>query len=148
MSFVRPPVSIEGLGIIVERNSILAEAKKLKQRAAAIGISDELASLFQVEVKRSRGRQRNSHSKVLAAKRDALWSAYEREKERTPSSTDQEIAERLYKSGAGASYGNGLRAIVTHISHIKSDKTRPSLLMQAGRPKKRGRPPKRMANRD
>jgi hypothetical protein len=128
---------------IAERNlaAVRAAATELRERALACGLLDEAARIICPPVKRKQGRQWGSHSKVLAARGEALWHAYEEEKRKSLTATDAEIAQRLFAKGA-RKYGNSPTAVAAHIAKIKTNKNAPSLLARAGRPRNRGRPKK------
>jgi hypothetical protein len=129
--------------VIAERNLAAdrAAATQLRERALANGTLDEVARIICPPVKRKRGRQWGSRSEVLAARREALWRAYQDERSKSPTATEAEIAQRLFAK-AGRTYGNSPAAIAAHIAKIKSNENAPSLLARAGRPRKCGRPKK------
>jgi hypothetical protein len=114
----------------VEWQNIVAEAKKLRERAAAIGMSDELVSILSPPAKRKRGRQKGSRSPALAARREALWLAYKSEKAASPNTSDEKITEVLHRRG----YGKSSDAILSRIRGLKRT--------IAGEPRKPGRPKK------
>jgi len=127
------------LGFIVERESIIAEAKRLRDRAAFLQMTDEVAEIVAPSKMRKPGRQKGSRSKALAVRRYALWSAFLAAKEASPESSDFEISERLFAKGK-LEYGQSAKAIASHIAAMKAEINAPSLLESAGRPKRKGRP--------
>jgi hypothetical protein len=129
--------------LITQRNRAadLAAAKTLLEKALAHGTLDEVAGIICPPAKRKRGRQWGSHSKRLAARRAALWQAYQEEKTKSPEATDKEIAGRLHAKDSRA-YGNSPSGIAARIAKIKVDQNAPSLLAKAGYPRRRGRPKK------
>jgi hypothetical protein len=141
----RLSASLVGLGVIVERNRIIAEAERLRDAAAVMGMLDEVAQIIAPPVKRKRGRQPGSRSRKLAERRDALWAAYLGAKLALPGNTEAEIAEYLFAKG-GRKYGNSASAIESQVMAIKAKRNVPSLLSAAGHPTKRGRPKKSAAN--
>jgi hypothetical protein len=119
----------------------LALAAELLRRARAHDTLEAVLRFMSPPVQRKRGRQLGSSSKALAARRYALWSAYEDEKSKSPNATDAEIAQRLFGSG-GQTYGASATAIAAHIAKLKAILGGGSLISSAGRPRKRGRPKK------
>jgi hypothetical protein len=116
-------------------------ARELRARAASLGMLEEVARIICPPVKRKRGRQKGSHSRVLQERRSALWRAYCDEKARSPGATIEQIAERLW-ARAGRKFGNSPKAIAAHVAKMKLGRNRPSLLDVAARPRTRGRPKK------
>jgi hypothetical protein len=121
-------------GLVVERNRILAEAKKLKEAADFLCMAEEVADLIFPQVERKPGRQPGSRSQKVATISSALWKAYEEEKTRSPA-TEDVIAQRLYERKLGQSRG----AIKQRI--IKLKRANMSLLELASN-ERRGRPRK------
>lgn len=131
MRFPSEPKSIySDTDAFIEWQNILAEVKKLRERATAIGMLDELASIIIPPVKRKRGRQKRSRSRLLAARREALRLAYVSEKAASPNTSDEKIAEVLHDRG----FGKSPDAILSRIRGLK-----PTI---AGEPRKPGRPKK------
>ncbi len=118
-----------------------AAATELRERALAHGTLDEVKRIICSPVMRNRGRQQGSHSEILAARRDALWQAYQDEKAKSPNATEAEIARSLFDEG-GRKYGNSPAAIAARIAKIKAKQNAATLLARFGRPPKRGRPKK------
>lgn len=81
-------------------------------------------------VKRKRGRQKGSRSRLLAARREALLLAYMSEKGASPNASDEKIAEVLYDR----EFGKSPDAILSRIRGLKRT--------IAGEPRKPGRPKK------
>jgi hypothetical protein len=128
---------VEGIGVLVERGRILAEAKNIRERAAAFGMLEEVAGILCPPVKRNRGRQKGSKSRHYAGKNDKLMRAYQEEAAKSPTATEKEIADRLFANG-GLAYGNSAAAIKNRIAKSKD---RRSVLERAGQ--KPGRPKNR-----
>jgi hypothetical protein len=93
--------------MIAERNLAAdrAAATEFRRRALAHGTLDEVVRIISPPVKRKRGRQSGSRSEAFAARRDALWCAYQYEKSKSPNAPEAEIAQDLFAKG-GRAYGN------------------------------------------
>jgi hypothetical protein len=130
---------------IVERQRILEAAKRLKQRAAFLGMEAEVAALIAPQLPRKRGRQKGSHSSRLAKSRERLWEAYQIEKADAPSLADRAIAERLRQRDK--SFGNSIYAVAKRISELKKSKATEALTLlgAVGNGPRRGRPQKNPA---
>jgi hypothetical protein len=128
------------LWFIIEQREIIEEAKRLRDRAALMGMQDEVTQIIAPRVKRGRGRQPGSHSEALARSRSHLLDAYEAEKAKSPG-TMEEISRRLHARGIG----NSPEATKALIAKAKAERASLSmtLLGAAGQAKKRGRPKKK-----
>jgi hypothetical protein len=141
MSSIYPKPPIGAIGLFLEWERILTAARELRTRAVSFGLLEEVAGIICPAVKRKRGRQKGSHSRILRERRNVLWRAYWEEKARSPGATDKEVADLLW-ARSGRKFGNSCDAIVGHIAKMKSDRNRPTLLEMAERPRTRGRPKK------
>ena len=122
---------------ILERDRILADAKRLRDRATLLGMQDEVAQIIAPPVKRSRGRQPGSRSEAFARYRSRLWDAYQAENAKSPG-TMAEISKRLHAQG----FGNSPEATKALLAKVKTARAKMSmtLLGAAGQSKRRGRP--------
>jgi hypothetical protein len=141
----RGPLRPEQFGLVQAYERILAKARELKREAEAFGCLDEVAAIICPPIERKQGRQRGSHSPKLAARRTALWAAYESEMAKDPTALDSDIAKHLYSKG----YGSSAETIAVQIAKLKTDRNRlQHFLARVGAGvTKRGRPKKQPVRR-